>query len=74
MMVSYPRVNSTYKHYKGGRYQILTMAEHTTTKEKLVITKSLEFGSVYARPLSEFFDLVKDDEGNSQVRFILLND
>ena len=55
----YPELNRVYKHYKGGTYEVLTMAKHIETNEDLVIYFSREFGSVYARPLSEWFDLVK---------------
>lgn len=30
-----------YKHYKGGHYQVIGIAEHTETKEKLVVYISL---------------------------------
>lgn len=30
-----------YKHYKGGYYQVLGIAEHTETKERLVVYISL---------------------------------
>ena len=40
-----------WKHYKGGVYEIVTLANHSETKEALVIYKSVPFGSVYARPL-----------------------
>jgi hypothetical protein len=30
-----------YKHYKGGLYQVLGIAEHTETNEKVVVYVSL---------------------------------
>jgi hypothetical protein len=60
--VEYPIINGIYKHYKGGTYQVISLATHTANDEKLVIYKSLEFGSVYARPLDEWFnDVLLDD-------------
>ena len=41
-----------WKHYKGGVYEIISLANHSETKEALVIYKSVPFGSVYARPLT----------------------
>ncbi len=57
--VLYPKVGGRYRHYKGGEYEVLTLATHSETNEPLVIYKSILFGSVYARPLAMWFDLVK---------------
>ena len=56
--VDYPEMGGTYKHYKGGLYKVITMAEHSETNEPMVIYKSLLFGSVYARPLSSWDERV----------------
>jgi len=73
----YPEFNRVYKHYKGGTYEVLTLAKHTETGEDLVIYFSREFGSVHARPLSQWFDKItvsKETESNRQVeRFELYN-
>ncbi len=53
-----PVIGGTYSHYKGGSYEVLSMAVHTETREELVIYKSIEYGSIYARPLSIWFDEV----------------
>lgn len=50
--IYYPMPGERWKHYKGGVYEIITLANHSETKEPLVIYKSVPFGSVYARPLS----------------------
>jgi hypothetical protein len=57
--VIYPKIGGKYRHYKGGEYEVITMATHSETQEPLVIYKSLLFGSIYARPLNMWFDLVK---------------
>ena len=49
--MDYPEIGKIYKHYKGGDYKVLTLAKHTETDEILVIYKSIQFGSIYARPL-----------------------
>lgn len=56
----YPEIGATYIHYKGGQYKVLTMAKHSENEEDLVIYKSIHFGSVHARPLSMWFDKIKE--------------
>lgn len=51
-----PLPGEIYKHYKGGTYEVMTLCTHTETEEKLVIYRSLNYGSIYARPLSQWFD------------------
>jgi len=65
----YPEIGGVYQHYKGGKYEVITMANHSETLEPLVIYKSLLFGSIYARPLSMWFDVIKEDV----VRFSLIS-
>ena len=43
---------------KGGKYEVISMAKHTETGEDLVVYKSVHFGSVYARPLYQWFEKV----------------
>ncbi len=54
----YPIPGKQYKHYKGGLYTVITLAKHSETNEDLVICKSDYFGTVYARPLKIWFDLI----------------
>lgn len=55
--IKYPLPGEKYQHYKGGKYEVICLANHTDTKEPMVIYKSLSFGSIYARPLKEWFDV-----------------
>jgi hypothetical protein len=57
-MEKYPQVGKLYDHYKGGRYEVITLAPHTETGEILVICKSVHFGTVCARPLSVWNETV----------------
>lgn len=67
-MTKYPEIGKQYNHYKGGRYEVLTLAKHTETDEILVIYKSLHFGSVHARPLSMWFDTVTAENAAFEVK------
>ena len=62
--MKYPDINAQYDHYKGGRYEVVTLAKHTETEEILVIYRSVHFGSVHARPLSMWFEVVDTENGN----------
>ena len=64
--MNYPLPGQIFKHYKGGYYEVITMAQHTENSEKLVIYKSLNFGSIYARPIE-----IWNDEINGEKRFSL---
>lgn len=69
--IQYPEVRKTYAHYKGGKYEVMTLAKHSETEEVLVIYKSLHFGSIHARPLSMWFETVTTKEGQKVERFEL---
>ena len=49
------------RHFKGGEYEIVGLAEHTTTGEKLVVYKGVSHnkGKLWVRPYSEFTEEVK---------------
>ena len=55
---TYPEPHQVWLHYKGGRYEIIAMCNHTTTNEVMVIYKSLSFNGFHARPYSEWHDEV----------------
>jgi hypothetical protein len=54
-----------YRHFKDHWYEVLEIAEHTETGEKLVIYKPL-YGErkTYARPLNMFLEEVPSDKEN----------
>lgn len=57
--ILYPMIGGKYKHYKGGYYEVIGMANHSETGEAMVVYKSLLFGGVYVRPLKMWFETVK---------------
>jgi len=60
MIKKYPIPGEIYKHYKGGLYEIITLAECKERKESVVVYKSLLFGSIYTRLLSDWYDMIDD--------------
>ena len=68
---TYPEPNQIWQHYKGGRYEIIAMCNHTTTHEVMVIYKSLSFNGFHARPYSEWYDEVWGGN-HRKTRFVLV--
>jgi hypothetical protein len=56
-----------YRHFKGALYELICVATHSETEEKLVVYKNKE-GEIFARPYNMFYDEV-EYEGKTIPRF-----
>lgn len=54
-----------YKHFKGNEYQVIGLAKHSETQEKLVVYKVL-YGEqeLWVRPIAMFNEEVEKDGYN----------
>ena len=51
-----------YRHYKGNKYELLYIANHSETLEKMVVYKALYGdGEVWVRPLEMWEETVEVD-------------
>lgn len=61
-------VGEIYRHYKGNRYKILSLAVHTETNEEMVVYSPIDDpAKVWVRPKSMWFDII--DKENNITRF-----
>lgn len=79
--MDYPEIDGIYKHYKGGKYQVISMAKHSETDETLVVYKSIHWGSYHVRPLESWNENVEETKSNAGIitsqhekRFTLTNE
>ena len=71
------KINSIYKHYKGGLYRVLALGQHTETLEELVVYQAL-YGdnAIWCRPsfmwndeiefngkITKRFELIEENNG-----------
>ena len=47
-----------YRHYKGGRYEVIGMARHSETEEQLVVYRSCSEGGLWVRPAVMWGEMV----------------
>lgn len=49
-------IGELYRHKKGGRYVVLNMAKHSETLEDMVVYQSLDYKTIWVRPLNNFIE------------------
>ena len=58
-----------YRHFKGGEYEVVGVAQHSETQEAVVVYRPLYGdGGLWVRPLAMFAGIVSHD-GQSVPRF-----
>jgi hypothetical protein len=63
-----------YRHYKGKEYEVIGLAKHSETLEKLVVYKALySDGNFWVRPYDMFIENVEID-GKTLPRFEFIGD
>ena len=66
----------TYKHYKGKKYRVISVAKHGETLEDMVVYEALydnKLSKMWVRPLSMFLGEVEVD-GKKVPRFMFIED
>jgi hypothetical protein len=59
----------TYRHYKGGEFEVLGVAKQSETLEAMVVYRHLdEKGELWVRPLAMFQEVIEVD-GKKVPRF-----
>ena len=63
-----------YRHYKGGKYEVVAIARHSETLEDMVVYRALYGnGDVWVRPASMWNECVSV-EGKSVKRFEIIDE
>ena len=68
------KAGQKYKHFKGWLIDVIEIAEHTETKEQLVIYKHSADNKIWARPLEikldseELETIVEYEDGEFEIR------
>jgi hypothetical protein len=69
--VNYPQPGSIYRHFKGGKYRVMTLADDADYEgRKVVVYRSILFGGVYVKTLEYFFQEVQEAGGMPRFRLI----
>ena len=65
-------VPGRYRHFKGGEYEVLGVARHSETNERMVVYRPLYNDTgLWVRPVAMFLETV-EHEGQTKPRFAYL--
>lgn len=64
-----PNLGSIWEHYKGRKYQVLGFSTEESTGTACVLYRSVESNKTWHRPLSEWQDVVMNDENQPVLRY-----
>ena len=56
------KAGEKYRHFKGNIYEVIAVATHTETLDKLVIYKRVDCEGVFAKPYEMFISKVDEDK------------
>ena len=63
-----------YRHFKGGRYELIAIAKHSETCEEMVVYRALYGeGQIWVRPLSMWEEEV-EYQGERVKRFVYIGE
>ncbi len=66
------KIGARYRHFKGGEYRVIAIAQHSETWEEMVVYQKLYGdGKLVVRPKKMFLERV-EKEGYSGPRFVCL--
>ena len=67
--MGYPK-KGIYRHFKGGRYELIDIARHSETLEEMVVYRALYGdGGLWVRPLSMWSEIIERN-GRKINRFV----
>ncbi len=59
-----------YRHFKGGKYEVIDVAKHSETLEEMVLYRHLpDDGGLWVRPKAMFEETIERD-GKTMPRFL----
>lgn len=64
-----------YRHYKGNTYEVIGIANHSETLDKLVVYRSIKNeNEIWVRPISMWNEEVVLSDGSKVLRFTLIEE
>lgn len=67
-----PTPGQTFRHYKGGEYEIITTGFIESNQKPCIVYKSLADNTIWVRTAEDFFELI-EHQSKRQPRFLLIS-